>query len=122
MASAPPAPAPAARTASSHSGISRLIFRPKSRAGIGSASMPRLSAGVTQLSFGGAASGMPYVSDGQAWLIAVASQKRCPLYPDVPAIGEALPGHDGPEWVGLVVPQGTPQQVATASPSPPATP
>lgn len=73
--------------------------------------MTDLVGGVTELAFGGVSAGMPYTGEGRAKLIAVASPTRSRLYPDVPAIGELLPGYDGPAWLGVVAPQGTPVDV-----------
>jgi tripartite-type tricarboxylate transporter receptor subunit TctC len=73
--------------------------------------MTDLVGGITELAFGGVSSGIAYTAEGRAKLIAVASPNRSRLYPDVPAIGEVLPGYDGPAWLGVVAPQGTPADV-----------
>src|SRR5690606_34197174 len=43
--------------------------------------------------------------------LGVASLKRTPLAPDVPAISETLPGFQATSWVGLVAPAGTPEPI-----------
>jgi tripartite-type tricarboxylate transporter receptor subunit TctC len=43
--------------------------------------------------------------------IAVTSQKRSPLAPQVPAIAEELPGYELIAWFALVAPAGTPPEV-----------
>jgi tripartite-type tricarboxylate transporter receptor subunit TctC len=73
--------------------------------------MTDLVGGVTELAFGGVSAGMPYTLEGRTKLIAVASPTRSRLFPDVPAIGEMLPGYEGPAWLGVVAPQGTPAEV-----------
>jgi tripartite-type tricarboxylate transporter receptor subunit TctC len=45
---------------------------------------------------------------GQLRIIAVTTAKRSPELPDVPSIGETLPGYDASLWTGLLAPRGTP--------------
>jgi tripartite-type tricarboxylate transporter receptor subunit TctC len=45
---------------------------------------------------------------GQLRIIAVTSAKRSPELPDVPSIGETVPGYDASLWTGLLAPRGTP--------------
>jgi tripartite-type tricarboxylate transporter receptor subunit TctC len=45
---------------------------------------------------------------GQLRIIAVTTAKRSPELPDVPAIGETLPGYDAALWTGFLAPRGTP--------------
>jgi len=52
-----------------------------------------------------------HLDNGDVRLIAVAGDKRSPLFPDVPAIGETLPGFDLPVYQGLVAPAHTPPAV-----------
>jgi len=44
-------------------------------------------------------------------LLAVASSKRLPSLPDVPAIAEMLPGFEAVAWYGIVAPPNTPKAV-----------
>lgn len=60
---------------------------------------------------GGLTGGVPLVKDGRLRLIATATATRTKTTPDVPAIGEVIPGYDAPAWVGLVVAQGTPEPI-----------
>ncbi len=75
------------------------------------AQMTDLVNGQTQLSFSGAASGHLYSKDGRTRFVAVAAPRRVPQYPDVPALGEFLPGYDAPAWLGIVAPAGTPSDI-----------
>jgi tripartite-type tricarboxylate transporter receptor subunit TctC len=45
---------------------------------------------------------------GQLKIIAVTSAKRSPELPDIPSIGETVPGYDATLWTGLLAPRGTP--------------
>ncbi|MEQ1776693.1 MAG: tripartite tricarboxylate transporter substrate binding protein [Burkholderiales bacterium] len=48
---------------------------------------------------------------GQVRIIGVTSAKRSPELPDVPSIGETVPGYDAQLWTGLLAPSGTPAAV-----------
>ncbi len=43
--------------------------------------------------------------------IAVSSAKRSPVAPDVPTVGETLPGFEAESWLGLAAPAGTPDEI-----------
>jgi tripartite-type tricarboxylate transporter receptor subunit TctC len=45
---------------------------------------------------------------GQLNIIAVTTAKRSPALPEIPAIGETVPGYDASLWTGLLVPRGAP--------------
>jgi tripartite-type tricarboxylate transporter receptor subunit TctC len=45
---------------------------------------------------------------GQLNIIAVTTAKRSPELPDIPSIGETLPGYDAALWSGVLAPRGTP--------------
>ena len=56
----------------------------------------------------GLSSIMPHYKAGQLNIIAVTTAKRSPELPDIPSIGEILPGYDASLWTGLLAPRGTP--------------
>jgi len=60
--------------------------------------------------FGGG-SLVPTVQAGQARALAVSGQKRHPLLPELPTIGEVFPGYEVLIWHGLFAPAGTPQPI-----------
>jgi tripartite-type tricarboxylate transporter receptor subunit TctC len=60
--------------------------------------------------FGGG-SLVPTVQAGQARALAVSGQKRHPLLPELPTIGEVFPGYEVLIWHGLFAPVGTPQPI-----------
>jgi len=45
---------------------------------------------------------------GQLRIIAVTTAKRSPALPDIPTIGETVPGYEAALWTGLLAPRGTP--------------
>jgi tripartite-type tricarboxylate transporter receptor subunit TctC len=53
----------------------------------------------------------PSVQSGKLRALAVASLKRAPSAPDIPAIAETLPGFDVTSWEGILAPKGTPEPV-----------
>jgi tripartite-type tricarboxylate transporter receptor subunit TctC len=53
-----------------------------------------------------------HIKSGALRALAIASDKRSPLFPDVPTIAEAgFPGHEVSFWTGIVAPAGTPKPV-----------
>lgn len=51
------------------------------------------------------------VKAGQVKLIAVASEKRLPQFPDVPTVAETIPGFQATGWQVFLAPLGTPQAI-----------
>ena len=51
------------------------------------------------------------VAAGEVKLLAIASEKRLPNYPDIPTVSETLPGFTSSGWSILVAPQGTPAAI-----------
>jgi tripartite-type tricarboxylate transporter receptor subunit TctC len=59
--------------------------------------------------FDSIASALPHVRAGKLRAIAVASNTRSSLLPNVPTVAESLPGYSAHSWLGIFVPAGTPQ-------------
>jgi len=70
-----------------------------------------LIGGRVQVMFDSIASALPFIRGGKLRAIAVASNARSPLLPDVPTVAETLPGYSAHSWLGIFVPAGTPQPV-----------
>jgi tripartite-type tricarboxylate transporter receptor subunit TctC len=70
-----------------------------------------LLAGQVQVMFAGLASSIEYVKAGKLRALAVTTAARSPALPDVPTIGESVPGYDASQWLGLVAPRNTPSDV-----------
>jgi tripartite-type tricarboxylate transporter receptor subunit TctC len=73
--------------------------------------MIALIGGEVALTFATAPSGVPLVKNGQARAIGVTSAKRIAALPDVPAVGETVPGYLAVGWNGLVGPAQMPAPV-----------
>lgn len=56
-------------------------------------------------------SAAPHVKSGKLRAIAITSIKRQPSMPEVPTVGETLPGYHAEAFQGMVVPAGVPQAV-----------
>lgn len=50
-----------------------------------------------------------HVRGGRVRALATTGPERSPLMPDVPTVGEALPGYEASIWLGLMAPAATPQ-------------
>jgi len=70
-----------------------------------------LLAGDVDLMFDNLGVALPLAQAGKLKLLAVASPKRLPSLPDVPAIAETLPGFEAVAWYGIVAPPGTPKAI-----------
>lgn len=70
-----------------------------------------LLAGQIHLLFDGLQQPQPFIQNGKLKLLAVASLKRMPGYPDVPAISESHPGFEASTWYQLLAPTGTPAPI-----------
>jgi tripartite-type tricarboxylate transporter receptor subunit TctC len=70
-----------------------------------------LLAGDVDLMFDNLGVSLPLVQAGKLRLLAVASPKRLPALPDVPAIAETLPGFEAVAWYGIVAPPKTPKSI-----------
>jgi tripartite-type tricarboxylate transporter receptor subunit TctC len=93
----------------------------KSRSGIdvihvpyrgGGPSIQDVVAGHIQYTFEGISVLLPLIQSGQLRALAVTSQKRSPLLPDVPTMIESgFPDFSTSAWTGLLAPSGTPPEV-----------
>jgi len=67
--------------------------------------------GETDLTMSPYPTGIPAAKGGKARGYGVTLAKRSAALPEVPAIGEFLPGYVGDAWHGLFAPAGTPQAI-----------
>lgn len=75
------------------------------------AAMTDLIAGQVQWMFVDGASSQGHVKTGRLRAIAVMSDKRSNIFPDLPAVGETVPGFDTVPWAGMFAPAHTPKAI-----------
>jgi tripartite-type tricarboxylate transporter receptor subunit TctC len=72
---------------------------------------PGLLTGEAQVYFGPLLSSIEYIRAGSFRALAVTTVARSPILPDVPALGEILPGYEASSWYGIGGPSRTPEEV-----------
>ncbi len=75
--------------------------------------MTAVLSGEVSLYFGSGPSVMPHAKSGRLRLIATAGRKRSRMFPDLPTVGETVPGHEASLWYGILAPAGTPRDIIT---------
>ncbi|MCX8133807.1 MAG: tripartite tricarboxylate transporter substrate binding protein [Roseococcus sp.] len=73
--------------------------------------MPDLIAGRLAAMTDTVTSGLPFVRDGRVRALGVSTARRLAVLPDVPALGEFVPGYEVLNWYGLSGPAGLPAAV-----------
>lgn len=71
--------------------------------------MLSLLTGETAISFGSGPSAAPYVKSNRLRALGTTGLKR--RFPDLPTIGEILPGYSVSQWYGVLAPAGTPREI-----------
>jgi tripartite-type tricarboxylate transporter receptor subunit TctC len=67
--------------------------------------------GQIQVAFATALTAKPQVDAGRVRALAVSGPRRVEALPEVPPVGETVPGYEAMQWYGLVVPAGTPAAI-----------
>lgn len=70
-----------------------------------------LIGGQIQVAFTELATSLGHVKSGQVRALAVTTEKRVNVLPDVPALNEFIPAFEASQWIGLVGPKGMPPAV-----------
>lgn len=71
-------------------------------------------AGEVDFSFPSITAALPLMESGKVKVLAVTSNKRAALLPQVPTVSESgLPGFDRSTWHGLLAPASTPKEIVT---------
>jgi tripartite-type tricarboxylate transporter receptor subunit TctC len=70
-----------------------------------------LIGGQVQVLFGGLPGALPHLRAGTLRALAVTTATRSEVLPDLPSVGEFLPGYDTSVWYGFGVPRGTPAEI-----------
>jgi len=70
-----------------------------------------LLAGHVSLTCDSLLQSLPYIKAGRLRALAVLGGKRSQLLPDVPTVGETVPGYELTNWFGMTVPAATPRDL-----------
>jgi tripartite-type tricarboxylate transporter receptor subunit TctC len=73
--------------------------------------MADLLPGRVQLMFDNLPSSIEHIRSGRLRALGVTAGKRSDALPDVPTIGETVPGYEVDVWNGIVAPRGTPPEI-----------
>jgi tripartite-type tricarboxylate transporter receptor subunit TctC len=73
----------------------------------GAPALTDLAGGQVQVAFMGPAASIGLVRSGSIRALAVTSARRAAVLPDVPTVGEFVPGYEASNWFGLVAPKNT---------------
>jgi tripartite-type tricarboxylate transporter receptor subunit TctC len=73
--------------------------------------IPELLAGRIQVMFGSVVTWAEQIKAGTVRALAVTNASRTQLLPDLPPIGEFVPGYEGVGWQGVGAPRGTPADI-----------
>src|SRR5215472_4450640 len=70
-----------------------------------------LLGGQVQVMFASMSSPIEYVRAGKLRALAVTIATRSEMLPDIPTVGEFVPGYEAPTWYGLGAPKNTPAEI-----------
>jgi tripartite-type tricarboxylate transporter receptor subunit TctC len=70
-----------------------------------------LLGGQVQVAFTTAASSIEYIKSGKLRPLAVTTAVRSEVLPDIPTVGEYVPGYEASAWWGLGAPKNTPAEI-----------
>ena len=73
--------------------------------------IPDLIAGQVQVMFGSVVTWIEQVKAGKVRALAVTRAARTQLLPDLPPVGEFVPGYEGFGWQGIGAPKNTPAEI-----------
>jgi tripartite-type tricarboxylate transporter receptor subunit TctC len=72
---------------------------------------PDLLGGQVQISFSPIPSSLDFIRGGKLRALAVTTATRAELLPDIPTIGEFVPGYEATAWFGIGAPKNTPAEI-----------
>ena len=75
------------------------------------AALTDLISGQVHVYFGTTASSIEHIKAGKIRALGVTTTARAEALPDIPTVGEFLPGYEASFWFGLGVPKATPAEI-----------
>ena len=79
--------------------------------GIAAGGLSDLMTGVVHVAFDNLPSSIELIRSGKVRALAVTTTARSELLPDVPTVGDFLPGYEASAWYGVGAPSGTPAEI-----------
>ena len=70
-----------------------------------------LFSGQVQVMFDALTSSVEHITAGKLRALGVTTAKRSERLPDIPTIGETVPGYEASGWLGIVAPKNTPAEI-----------
>jgi tripartite-type tricarboxylate transporter receptor subunit TctC len=70
-----------------------------------------LIGGTVHVMFDNMPSSLPHIQGGKLRALGVTTAKRSDALPDVPTVGDTVPGYEASAWFGMGAPKGTPADV-----------
>ena len=77
----------------------------------GGAMLPDLVAGRIEAILSGLVNVLPHAQSGRLRLLGVSTSRRASELPDVPPLGDAVPGYSVASWFGAIAPKNTPAPI-----------
>jgi tripartite-type tricarboxylate transporter receptor subunit TctC len=77
----------------------------------GGPALTDLLAGQVQVMFPTTAASIEYVRAGRLRVLAVTAATRSEALPDIPTVGEFVPGYEASYWIGIGAPKATPAEI-----------
>ena len=77
----------------------------------GGAAVNDLLGGHIGMAFLSLSAAVPHMNTGKIRIVAVVEKTRYAALPDIPAVGETVPGFEMSSWVGVFAPAGTPPDI-----------
>ena len=77
----------------------------------GGAALADLLGGQVPVLFTGVPTAIEYIRAGRLRALGVTSATRSEALPDVPTVGQFLPGYEAVDWKGIGVPKNTPVEI-----------
>jgi len=71
-----------------------------------------LLGGQVELQFATLASSVEFIKSGKLRALGITTARRSEALPDLPTIGETVPGYEESAWYGIAAPRGTPAAIA----------
>ena len=70
-----------------------------------------LIGGQVHVFFDNLPSSAGHIKGGRIRALAVTSEKREPSFPELPTVGDTVPGYEATAWFGIGMPRGTPREI-----------